>query len=107
VLRTRLVEIDIDALFGSDGPSGSGNALTLNLFEDVSFAATADQIETRPPDGVIWQGHIEGVTGSQVMFVIKGETLSGEVKLPGAVYQVRYADESVYAIYEIKQIWIF
>jgi hypothetical protein len=107
ILRTRLVEVDFDALVGSDGPpgseSGSGNALALNLFEDASFTATLDHVEAQPPDRVTWLGHIAGVTDSRVTFALEDERLSGDITLPGAVYQVRYAGDGLYAIYEINQ----
>jgi hypothetical protein len=79
ISRTRYVEVDWSALDGSGGPpgnqSGAGNRLKLELFEDASLTAVLDRAEARPPDMLIWGGHVEGVAGSQVGLVIEGERL--------------------------------
>ncbi len=40
---------------------------------------------------------------SQVILVVDDGIVAGNVTIPGALYQVRYIDNGVHAIYEINQ----
>jgi hypothetical protein len=44
------------------------------------LTAVLDRAEARPPDGLIWVGHVEGVTGSQVGWVVEGELCPRQIE---------------------------
>lgn len=107
IVRARFVDINFDLLTRAEGPPGSqfsgGDVLRLNLFEDTSFTAVLDRVESRPPNAFTWVGHIEGVAHSQVTLAVEDEVMSGNITLPKTFYQVRYAGNGVHAIYQIDQ----
>lgn len=105
VVRQRFVTVDLQLL-------ASATRLTLNLFDDSSYTAVLDSRQSRREalgaeagDGLIWQGHIEGVLGSQVTLVSGTSWVAGNIfTTTGRDYIVRYADDginSVHGVYEI------
>ncbi len=77
------------------------NRVPLNLFDDVCFTAVLDRLEVQQPNRFTWIGHIEAKPNSHVIFVVKDEVLSGNITMPGELYQVRYAGNRVHAISRI------
>jgi hypothetical protein len=106
IQRARWVEVDPDGLVGVPGPPGSGlggaRFLRLTLFDDVVLIALLDREWARPPDGVTWIGHIEGVPGSRVILRVEGEPMSGDISLHEASYQVQHAGDEVHVIYQVE-----
>jgi hypothetical protein len=80
-----------------------GDLLILNLFDDVAFTAKLDRLEAAGSDGYTWIGHLEGIDHSQVVLVIGGGQMAGNITLPDEFYQVRFAGNGVHAIYRIDQ----
>jgi len=107
IIRTRFVDIKFDLLVGADGhlkeQSDSAKVLSLNLFGDVFFTAILDRSDSNTSGGFSWIGHLKGVEHSQVILVVDDGIMSGNITLPGAFYQVRYAGNGVHAIYKIDQ----
>jgi hypothetical protein len=107
IIRTRFADVNLDLLAGggdtSSEPSGVASVLVLNLFEDVTFTALYDRLEINPSGSFSWIGHLEGVDRSQVILVVNGEMVMGDISMPGAFYQVRYAGDGVHVIHEIDQ----
>ena len=106
VMRHRYVDVDFDELLREDGTPKStepGYALILNLFDDVVHTALLDRIEYIPGNDFTWLGYLEGEPYSQVIFVVGDGVLVGNIIMPGASFQVRYAGNGVHAICEIDQ----
>lgn len=76
--------------------------LTVNLFVDLTVTAVLDAIDIQEFD-LVWSGHVEGRPGSRVTWSIVGDTLAGEVRLAGALYEIRSAGDGVYVIREVDQ----
>ena len=106
VTRYRYVDVDFDELLREDGSPKStepGYALILNLFDDVVHTALLDRIEYIPGNDFTWLGYLEGEPHSQVTFVVGDGVLVGNIIMPGASFQVRYAGNGVHAVCEIDQ----
>lgn len=106
VMRARFVKVDFGLLeesvsVGND--TGSQIALSVNLFDDTAYQAILDSLEQNAPEGFVWIGHIDGVEYSQVTLVVEGDVMSGNITLPGSIYQVRYVGKGIHAIYQIDQ----
>lgn len=104
VMRTRAVNINFDLL---NAPVASATAattatLTLNLFDDVTFAAVLDHIEPLEGGGYAWVGRLAGVEFSQVVFAVIDGVTSGSITLPGANYQIRPDSSGLHRIQEIN-----
>jgi len=99
IARVRFVDINYGLLEGAE----VGDALILNLFDDVVFTAILDRLEATSAEGYSWIGHLEGVQYSQVILVVRGGQMAGNIALPGENYQVRFAGNGVHANYEIDQ----
>ena len=88
-LRARFVFVNHDALpdpAGGAQESPRGTSLTLNLFEDASFTAVLDRLETRS-SGITWAGHIPGIDLSTVTLVTENEVMAGSIVTPEAAYR--------------------
>ena len=83
VVRSRQVDIDLDLLTRSaDLPAGAaGRVISLNLFDDVSFVAEADRVE-RTSRGVSWVGRLRGIDLSQVVIIVNGDVVVGNITMP-------------------------
>lgn len=106
VMRDRFVKVDFGLLeesvsVGND--TGSQIALSVNLFDDTLYQAILDSLEQNAPEGFVWIGHLDGVEYSRVTLVVEGNVMSGNITLPGSIYQVRYVGEGIHAIYQIDQ----
>jgi hypothetical protein len=100
VVRSRLVEPDLDLLTGSDAGAPAAE-LRLNLFDDALHAATLDRVETNRSGGLSWIGRLQGVPNSSVFLVVRDEVLVGDVAGPGVWYRIRYVRDGVHAIQEM------
>ncbi|MCP4541020.1 MAG: hypothetical protein GY832_28120 [Chloroflexi bacterium] len=100
IVRTRFIEPNFDLLGGAND-SPVADVLELNLFEDVAFTAILDRAKSNPSGSLSWIGHLEGVEYGSVILVVKDGVMVGSVKMPGALYQVRYVGDGVHAIHEM------
>lgn len=107
VVRDRFVDVKFDLLLKADqlpkDKAATADKLVLNLFQDVVLTALLDRVESNSPDSFSWIGHLEGVENSQVILVVGNGLMAGNITLPGAFYQVRYAGNGIHAVYEIDQ----
>jgi hypothetical protein len=105
-VRSRLVTVDLTQLGGAGlSPTGeeSSATLVLNLFPDVTLVAERDRTEpTSSGQGFTWLGTVRGLTPSQVTLVVDDGVVSGNVRVPGGSYQVRYVGDGLHALYEIN-----
>ena len=97
-IRGRNVSVNFDVLDRAE----PGKSLELNLFEDTPFQAVIDE-RSNLAGRSTWVGHIEGIDFSQVTLVVGDGQMAGNIALPDAFYQVRYAGAGVHAIYQINQ----
>ncbi len=106
VLRARFVNVNFDLLSVPtkplEGRAGTRNALRLNFFEDVTLNAVLDRIERRSKGSFTWFGHVIGTGASQVTLVVEDGVMAGNIRVPGAFYQVRYAGGDTHVIYQIN-----
>ena len=104
IVRARYVEVNFALLDGSarapmgtPGPSDSALALDLfpaeaALFPAVSLNIVREGLQpTSSGQGYVWLGRVQGAPDSQVTLVAENGVLVGNIRTPGAYYQVRYA----------------
>ena len=102
-IRTRLVQINFDWLNGVIAPPGSPSQvkrLPLNLFGDASFIALPDRVDLNPK-GMTVTGKLEGIVNSRMTLVVENQTLVGTVRVPGKLFQIRFAGNGLHAISEM------
>jgi len=105
IFRSRPVGIDFTLFTVADGPlqNRPGKTLWLNLFGGVSFKAVLDHLQARSKNDFVWSGHIEGEEASQVTVVVQDGVMASNIRVKGALYQVRYAGGGVHSVREIDQ----
>ena len=110
VVRYRAVAIDSSLLsqagvaskvFG-DAAKAAGRSITLNLFDDAGFIADGDSTG-RTARGIAWIGHLRGIQMSQVIIVVNGDVVAGNISMPGARYHIRYGRNGAHEVQEIDQ----
>ncbi len=104
-IRSRLVTLNLDLLNGVIAPPGSPTQvkrLPLNLFSDASFIAIPDRVDIHPK-GLTLTGKLEGIDKSQVTLVVENQTLAGTVRMPGKLFQIRFAGNGLHVISEMDQ----
>ena len=104
VIRQRFVRANFGLLTRT-----RGQALRLNLFDDVAYnviieSTESPSVQTRGQSGSVQVGTIEGIPDSEVYLASRGNTLSGNIRLPdGKFYQIRSVSPGVQAVREINQ----
>jgi hypothetical protein len=105
LLRTRFVDVNLDLLAlqveREPGRPVEVQNIRLNLFDDTSFIAVPDRIDTTGTDSFTWTGHLQGVEPSAVSLVVRGGILAGNLTVPGASYEVRYEQSGGYSVNQI------
>jgi len=102
IVRTRFVKVNFSLLEGDGSLDNGGTAvlLDLNLFGGIFFQARLIQ-RGKVGSSSTWVGTIDNVPNGQVVFAYKDKILSGNISVPGAFYQVRYAGDGVHAVHEL------
>ncbi|MBN1661913.1 MAG: fibronectin type III domain-containing protein [Anaerolineae bacterium] len=100
VRRSRAVLVDPNLL--PTDPARATEWLTLNLFDDVVLDVARDGLESTGR-GYVWWGHVEGVPLSQVILVVRGGRVTGNVVTPEAFYQVRHAGNGWHLVRQVDQ----
>src|SRR4030067_686016 len=52
-------------------------------------------VHVNGPEGFAWIGHLDHMEYSQVTLVVEKDVLSGNITLPGSIYQIRYVGEGI------------
>lgn len=91
--RARHVKVNVAAL-GAD-------RLALNLLGDVRLTAVRDRVERNLAGGTAWVGHIQGVSGSEVVLAAKGTVLMGTVDLVDRFFEIVYVAGNTHAVREL------
>lgn len=109
VVRSRQVAIDINLLTSAaDLPpsaaaaAAAGRVISLNLFDDANFVAEADRVE-RTSRGVTWVGRLRGIDLSQVVIIVNGDVVAGNISTSAGRYHIRFAGNGVHEVQEIDQ----
>ncbi|MEE4380319.1 MAG: CARDB domain-containing protein, partial [Candidatus Competibacteraceae bacterium] len=106
-IRSRPVAIDWLALEEEIRTPGSQATIrqniTLNLFPDVIIDARIDRAVTRSITQYTWFGKPVGVEQGQVILVIDGNRISGNILIDNAFYQIRPTSDDTHIIKEIDQ----
>ncbi|MCP5045949.1 MAG: hypothetical protein GY940_02185 [bacterium] len=105
VIRSRFITVNFDLLPTASevraGNRGQANFLDLNFFGGTFHTAVLDRIDVNNHGYTTWTGHLEDVRHSQVILVYKDDIMSGNIALPGAFYQVRFAGNNLHAVHEV------
>jgi len=108
IVRSRNVmvrpELFADKAGPHEGRQEAGAVTILNLFPDVYFTAVLDRVEYNKSGSMTWMGHLEEVENGTVAMVIgQDNVVVGNIVMPGAMYQVRYAGKGVHVVLEINE----
>jgi len=97
IMRSRSANVQFDRLSRQ-----IGSKIRLNLFDDANFVAVHDRVESNSPGITSWIGHLDGVPDSDVILVINGDIMVGNITAPGHGYQVQYTG-AAHRVYQIDQ----
>jgi hypothetical protein len=107
IVRSRLVTVDLGLLGGAQATADSRDpaptTLTLNLFDDTRYTAILDRIESGPSGGYIWLGHIDGAALGSVILLVNAGRTTGQIELPGGIFEIRNVQGTTHAIAQIAQ----
>ena len=96
--RTRTLQARVAAL---DGASGTGSAVVLNLFDDVSFTARRTAIERRGANNYTWQGRLDGDRDGRATLVVNGAVVMGTVFTHGHTYEIASTGNGLHEVREL------
>ncbi|MBW2369846.1 MAG: pre-peptidase C-terminal domain-containing protein [Deltaproteobacteria bacterium] len=98
----KLTGNNVKKLAGNDVKKPTG--IKLNLFDDSTFTANVDRVETDSQDSYALVGRIEEESISSVILVVGQDgTLTGNITIYDMFFQVRYAGDGTHVIREIDQ----
>ena len=103
VLRSRLTEIDLEALAAAQtaAESATNPPLVLNLFDDVVFFGIVERTAPTYSGGYALFGRLDGVALGSMTLVVNGSVVAGTVLTPGATYRIRPAGNGLHVIRQI------
>lgn len=79
-------------------------SLHLNLFDDVSLAATRERVDHSMTGGYVWVGALAGEPGARVSLSVRDGVLAGSVWRRGQEWAViRYAGDATPGLYTIHE----
>ncbi len=100
VVRRRAVRVDWD--FVSQPPPEEGDALSLNLFDDVSLVGVVSRIGYRGPARYNCAGSIVGEPNGTFTLVLANEVMVANIHVPElGSYQIRYVGDGVHVVQQI------
>jgi len=110
IVRTRFVDVKFNLLSDASVSSRSAGKVTsindqlnLNLFNDTSFTANLAHVEPAHSGGYVWVGNLDDMEMSQVILIVDGGLIVGNIVSPAGIYQIRHIDGNTHAIYQIDQ----
>ncbi|MFK5951141.1 MAG: hypothetical protein QM500_20495 [Methylococcales bacterium] len=101
VKRQRFLRINI-GLLNTEEKARQHDELLLSLFDDTTFVAKLERVETFSGNGVGWVGHLKSVEDSQVIFIIRNGQMTGNIVLPDALYKI--GNDGKNGLHTIKEI---
>ena len=109
-LRRRLVAIDFGQLTppadtAATVPAGAeaapSGALTLNLFDDLSFTGLVQRVALTFSGGYLSVGPLAGVEMGTMTLLLNGEVVAGTVRTPEGTYRIRPAGARIHSVSKI------
>ncbi len=91
--RLRSVKINRN-LFWSD-------TLTLNLFDDTIVTIVRERVIKKFRGATTWIGYVEGYLNSEVFLTLRGQSLSGTVKIDDDLYEINLGKNGLHTIMQI------
>lgn len=102
VLRYRFAVIDLAQFNPVLDPATSDTPITFNLFDDTTYDAVFTLIEETINNGITLTGSVVDVADSSVTIAIVDGVLSGRVRTPDGVYNIRFTGDGIYAIEQVR-----
>lgn len=101
--RARFVEVNFGLLPLTFGTGNTAQALSLNLFANVSTEFTFERLEAHgtDPDGYTWIGKVRGTTGNEAFLTVSDGNMDGVIHLDNNIYTVSAASDSLYVIKQV------
>jgi len=96
VWRQRLVQVRIEAL-----PLEPGGEVVLDLFDDRTLWLVCDEIGDERLGSRSWWGHGADEEGVSAHLAVGETTLSGTIRTPAAVFQIRPFDDDWHIVREL------
>lgn len=91
--RNRSVKVNTDLLWS--------DALTLNLFDDVVVTVVRDRLIDKVKGSTTWIGHVEGEPDSEVFLTVRGNTMSGTVRIGDELYEINLGADGLHDIIKV------
>jgi len=104
VVRKRQVTVNTDFLDGSLKAGRRqiiGDSIVLNLFADSQYVAKLIHTEPLDDGGYAWIGEIPEIEFSQVTIIVRDDLLTGNIRLPTGLYQLRPSGNELHVISEV------
>ena len=102
IKRQRFIYINI-GLLNTEEQANQHDELLLSLFNDTTFVAKLDRVETFSGNGIGWVGHLRSVEDSQVVFIIRNGKMTGNIVLHDVLYKIGNGGKNgLHTIKEIK-----
>lgn len=102
MLRGRTLRIDTQYLT-SESFATVGQAITLNLFDDIQFLAVAQEIYQNPSGSTTWVGYLDGIDQGSATFVINPDgVVAGTVALPDGIFRIRFAGKDQHLVFQMN-----
>ncbi len=76
--------------------------MQLNLFEDVVLTVVQDRIELNESGSYTWFGHVKDVEFSDVILVVNGSLMTGQITMPAATYNITPIEGNLHRIAQIN-----
>ncbi len=102
VLRYRFVTIDLVQFNPVLDPATSDTPITFNLFDDASYVAVFSLIEGMINNGITLTGSLADVPDGSVTIAIVEGVLSGCVRTPDGIFNIRFSEDGVYVIEQVQ-----
>ena len=108
VVRKRYAKLDRKPLFAKVIDPAieqrETRPITFNLFDDVQVVIDTDRVEKVSSTRINWTGSVRDVTNSRAVFVIRDDTLMGNIRIDNRLYQIRpLGGNSKYVIFQVDQ----
>lgn len=106
VVRARAVNVDRSLLVDSaNTPAGTvvqKKSVTLNLFDNASFVADVENVQTTPAS-VAWVGTLRGIEHGQFVIVVSGDVVVGNITTPDGRFHIRFIGDGLHEVQQIDQ----
>jgi uncharacterized protein YkwD len=96
VIRQRLVEVSLDRI------SPDQQEIVLNLFDGEKVAAVRNHTEIAIGKGFAWIGSAAYRQTSAVVLVVEDQKMSGSVRMPETIYQIRPVENRIHLIRQVR-----